>query len=69
MDKLPSRVKHYLLDWMDANISEYMTRHPRPINKLSMDQLLDLYRLVVSRDESVLKDLKNGEDVRKNQEG
>ena len=44
LDKLPSRIKYYLLDWKDKNMLEYLNKYGSlRLHDLTADQLHGLF--------------------------
>jgi hypothetical protein len=55
LQKLPSRIKHYLLEWKDNNIVEYLRKYGEVrLNDLTLDQLHDLFSYATTKDCSEL---------------
>ena len=51
LDKLPSRIKYYLLDWKDKNMDEYLKAYGEiSLNDLPADKLSVLFKYVTSLD-------------------
>ena len=55
LQKLPSRVKYYLLEWKDANMAEYIIKYGETkLNDLSLDQLHGLFSYATTKDGALL---------------
>lgn len=51
LDKLPSRIKYYLLDWKDMNMEEYVSMFSeRKLKELTHEELCVLFRYVTQID-------------------
>lgn len=51
LDKLPSRIKYYLLDWKDHNMDEYLKAYgQKSLRDLPADKLSVLFKYVTSLD-------------------
>ena len=56
LDKIPSRIKYYLLDWKDQNLDEYMNKYGElRLRDLNSGQLKALFSYATSKDFSALK--------------
>ena len=63
IDKLPSRVRYYLLDWKDRNMDEYLRRYGQlRLSNLTAWQLLGLFRTALKNDVTILERLTMSED-------
>ena len=55
LDKLPNRVKYYLLAWKDENMSEYLRLHgDLRLHDLDLDQLHLLFSYITTKDCALL---------------
>jgi len=55
LQKLPSRVKYYLLEWKDSNMNEYIRKYGETkLNDLTLDQLLGLFSYATTKDGALL---------------
>lgn len=55
LQKLPSRVKYYLLEWKYSNMNEYIRKYGETkLNDLTLDQLHDLFSYVTTKDSALL---------------
>jgi len=55
LQKLPSRVKYYLLEWKDSNMNEYLRRYGElRLNDLTLDQLHGLFSYATTKDDAEL---------------
>lgn len=55
LDKLPSRIKYYLLDWKDSNMEKYIERYgTAKLRDLTHIQLRALFSSTVAQDVSNL---------------
>jgi len=51
LQKLPSRIKYYLLDWKDSNMNEYIRKYGETkLNDLTLDQLNALFSYTTRKD-------------------
>ena len=51
LQKLPSRVKYYLLEWKDCNMDEYIRKYGElRLNDLTLDQLHALFSYATTKD-------------------
>jgi len=51
LDKLPSRVKYYLLEWKDKNMNEFLTKYgERRLRDLTKDELSALFFYATEKD-------------------
>jgi hypothetical protein len=51
LQKLPSRIKYYLLEWKDSNIKEYIRKYGEiRLNDLTLDQLHGLFSYATTKD-------------------
>ena len=58
LDKLPSRIKWYLLDWKDMNMEEYVSMfNERKLKDLTHEELCVLFRYVIQIDSRNLNNL------------
>lgn len=54
LDKLPARIKYYLLDWKDNNLEEYTTLlGNRGLHQLSNYELYCLYSKIVEEEKEL----------------
>lgn len=53
LDKIPSRIKYYLLDWKDKNMEDYILRHGE--SRLFELNEKELYELFISISEKDIK--------------
>tara|TARA_R110000787_G_scaffold275805_2_gene384565 strand:- start:788 stop:1024 length:237 start_codon:yes stop_codon:yes gene_type:complete len=55
LQKLPSRVKYYLLEWKDSNMDEYIRKYGETkLNDLTLDQLNGLFSYATTKDGALL---------------
>ncbi len=55
LQKLPSRVKYYLLEWKDSNMNEYLRKYGEVrLNDLTLDQLHGLFSYATTKDGALL---------------
>jgi len=55
LQKLPNRVKYYLLEWKDSNMNEYIRKYGElRLNDLNPDQLHDLFSYATTKDGALL---------------
>jgi hypothetical protein len=55
LQKLPSRVKYYLLEWKDSNMDEYIRKYGETkLNDLTLDQLHGLFSYATTKDGALL---------------
>jgi hypothetical protein len=55
LQKLPSRVKYYLLEWKDANMTQYQHKYGTVgLNGLTLDQLHALFSYATTKDGALL---------------
>lgn len=63
LDKLPNRVKHYLLEWKDEHMEEYLRKYETlRLHDLTINQLHGLFLHASNKDneymyENYLKDI------------
>jgi DNA-binding transcriptional regulator WhiA len=51
LQKLPSRVKYYLLEWKNSNMDEYLRKYGElRLNDLTLDQLHGLFSYATTKD-------------------
>lgn len=51
LDKLPSRIKYYLLDWKDTNMDSYIHKYGElRLRDLTKDQLYALFYYTTHKD-------------------
>jgi hypothetical protein len=51
LNKIPSRVKYYLLDWKDQNLKDYTRKYGElRLRDLTADQLHGLFSYATTRD-------------------
>jgi hypothetical protein len=51
LQKLPSRIKYYLLEWKDNNMNEYIKKYGKVrLNDLTLEQLHDLFSYASTKD-------------------
>ena len=56
IDKIPDRIRYYLLDWKDENIDEFLTMFPnRRLKDLDPDQIRELFNKVTEQDKEKIK--------------
>lgn len=50
-NKLPSRIRHYLLEWKDANMEHYCNLHGETkITQMNREELIKLFELASRSD-------------------
>ena len=55
LNKLPSRVKYYLLEWKDKNMEEFIKKYGKTrLNELTFDQLHGLFSYATTKDSAKL---------------
>jgi hypothetical protein len=55
LQKLPNRVKYYLLEWKDSNMDEYIKKYGKTkLNDLTFDQLHGLFSYATTKDGALL---------------
>jgi len=60
LDKIPSRIKYYLLDWKDKNMSEYINKYGElRLHDLTAGQIYALYIYVTLKDVEILINISN----------
>lgn len=53
-DKIPSRIKYYLLDWKDVNLDEYIEKFgEKKLNQFTTNELYDLFKYTTEKDYSL----------------
>ena len=53
--KIPGRVKYYLLEWKDTHMQEYILRYGKiSLNNMSLEQIQSLYAYVYKKDSELL---------------
>ena len=64
LDKLPSRIRYYLLDWKDKNMEQYESiAGGKRLIHLNIDELHHLYSYAVTKDSVLIlqeKEVGNG---------
>ena len=51
LQKVPSRIKYYLLEWKDSNLDEYLKKYGElRLNDLSLEQLHGLFSYATTKD-------------------
>lgn len=56
LDKIPSRVKYYLLEYKDRNLEDFQSQYgTKRLRDLSGAQLLEFFQLAVKKDLEKLK--------------
>ena len=54
LQKLPSRVKYYLLEWKDSNMNDYIAKHGETkLNELTIVQLYGLFSYATTKDSAL----------------
>lgn len=54
LDKIPSRIKYYLLDWKDRNLDEYIYSYgEKKLNQFTTKELYDLFKYASEKDYSI----------------
>jgi hypothetical protein len=61
LDKIPSRLKYYLLEYKDKNMDDYMSKFgTRRLHDLSLEELKEYFLLASQKDlTKFLSDVKN----------
>lgn len=55
LQKLPSRIKYYLLEWKNSNMDEYIKKYGElRLNDLTLDQLYHLFSYATTKDGAIL---------------
>ena len=55
LEKLPARIKYYLLEWKDSNMNEYLRKYgDLRLNDLAPDQLHCLFSYATTKDGALL---------------
>ena len=55
LQKIPSRVKYYLLEWKDSNMNEYARKYGETnLTGLKLDQLHSLFNYATTKDGALL---------------
>jgi hypothetical protein len=55
LEKIPSRIKYYLLDWKDQNLEAFQKEFgPRGLHDLNQEELLKAFRLAITQDQMAL---------------
>ena len=58
LQKLPDRIKYYLLDWKDKNLNEYLKIYGEiRLNEMSLKQLHDLFSYTTTKDNALFNKL------------
>ncbi|MCK9429224.1 MAG: hypothetical protein M0R17_04415 [Candidatus Omnitrophica bacterium] len=54
--RIPGRIKYYLLEWKDRHMSEYINKYGEiSLNNLTIEQIQGLYTYVCLKDAELLK--------------
>ena len=57
LDKIPSRIKYYLLEWKDQNMEEYVEMYGVRLHNLTNTQLKELFDYATNKDKSLLLEI------------
>ncbi len=57
LDKIPSRIKYYLLEWKDQNMEEYVEMYGARLHDLTNTQLKELFDYATNKDKSLLLEI------------
>lgn len=56
LERLPSRIKYYLLEWKDKHMNDYLSRYGEVrLNDLSFNQLRDFFNYATTKDQDIMK--------------
>ena len=51
LDKIPSRIKYYLLDYKDNNMNDYLSAYgTKRLHDLSLNEIYDFFKYATQKD-------------------